>query len=106
MSRTAPLVQRIGLAIVATGLIAGAGVYVSASSDPDADLVAQQREMREVARLGGTATVQTVKFNLWLSSMWHGERLAFTLALLGLVVGGVFWKVGELMGEEVDEDDA
>jgi hypothetical protein len=58
--------------------------------------------MREVARLGGTATVQAVRFNLWLASLWHGERLAGTLAVLGLAVGGAFWRIGGLMGEEVD----
>jgi hypothetical protein len=100
MSTPHRLVQRIGLAIIATGLIAAAGVYVSASADPAADLVAQQREMRELARLGGTAAVQTVKFNLWLASLWHGERLAATLAVLGLLVGGACWRVGVLMGEE------
>ena len=100
MSTTHRLVQRAGLAIIATGLIVGAGVYVSASADPDADLVAQQREMREVARHGGTATVQTVKFNLWLASLWHGESLGLTLAVLGLVVGGACWRIGSLMGED------
>ncbi len=100
MSTSHRLVQRIGLAIIAIGLVAAACVYVSASAGPSADLVAQQREMRELARLGGTAAVQTVKFNLWLGSLWHGERLAFTLAVLGLVVGGACWRVGVLMGEE------
>src|SRR5471032_1089304 len=94
------LVQRLGLALVATGLIAGAALYASAAADPDADAVAQQREMREVARLGGTAAVQTVKFNLWLASLWHGERLGLTLAVLGFVVGGACWRIGSLMGEE------
>ena len=96
-------VQRLGLAVIAFGLIAGAAAYITASADPDADAIAQQREMQQVERLGGKATVQTVKFNLWLGSLWHGERLAGTLALLGLVVGGACWKIGELMAEEVDE---
>ena len=99
---TPRLVQRLGLAIIAIGLIAGAAAYLTASADPEADQLAEQREMRQVARLGGTATVQTVKFNLWLGSLWHGERLGGTLALLGLVVGGACWKIGELMGEDVD----
>src|SRR5471032_1467434 len=101
MSSTPRLVQRLGLALIATGLVAGAAVhFYAAAADPDADAMAQQREMREVARLGGTATVQTVKFNLWLASLWHGERLGWTLALLGLVVGGACWHVGGLMGED------
>ena len=100
-SMTTPrLVQRLGLAIIVLGLVAGAVVYATASADPEADQVAQQREMRELARLGGTATVQTVKFQQWVDSLWHGERLAGTLAVLGLVVGGACWKLGELMAEE------
>ena len=97
-------VQRLGLVIVAAGLIAAVAVHITAAADPQADEIAQQREMQQVERLGGTATVQTVKFNLWLGSLWHGERLAFTLAVLGLVVGGACWKIGSLMGEE-DVDD-
>ena len=106
MPSNARLVQRIGLAIVAAGLVAGAGVYVSATADPEADAIAQQREMREVERLGGTATVQTVKFNRWLASMWQGQNLAVTLAVLGLMLGGAFWWVGGLMAEEVDANEA
>ena len=94
------LVQRLGLAIAALGLIAALAVHLTAGTDPDADPVAQQREMRELARLGGTATVQTVKFDRWLGSLWHGERLAGTLAVLGLILGGACWKIGELMAED------
>ena len=97
-------VQRFGLAVIAIGLIAAAAVHFTAGADADTDALAQQREMRELARLGGTATVQTVKFNRWLGSLWHGERLAGTLAVLGLLVGGACWKIGELMAEEVDDE--
>jgi hypothetical protein len=100
MSTTARLVQRLGLAVAAVGLVAGLVVYETAGADTDVDLVAQQREMRQVARLGGTATVQAVKFNGWLASLWQGRRLAFTLAVLGLVVGGACWQIGSLMGED------
>ena len=100
MPANASLVQRTGLALVAAGLIAGAAVYLGASADPEADAVAQQREMREVERLGGTASVRTVKFNQWLGSLWHGQRLGWTLAALGLLVGGACWRVGVLMAED------
>ena len=93
-------VQRAGLAIIAIGVVAGAAVHFTAGGDDASDDLMQQREMQQVARLGGTATVQTVKFNLWLGSLWHGQRLGLTLAVLGLVVGGACWKIGELMGEE------
>ena len=97
-------VQRLGLAVIAIGLIAAAAAYFTAGADADTDALAQQREMRELERLGGTATAQTVRFNQWLGSLWHGERLAGTLAVLGLLVGGACWKIGELMAEEVDDE--
>ena len=106
MSSNARLVQRIGLAILAAGLVAGAGAYVSATADPEADAISQQREMREVERLGGTATVQTVKLDQWLASMWQGRNLGVTLAVLGLLLGGAFWWIGGLMAEDVDPRDA
>jgi len=102
------LVRRLGLALVALGLLAGLAVHISAGAgdQADTDLVARQREMRELQRLGGMATVQTVKFDQWLASLWHGERLAGTLAMLGLIAGGACWWIGGLMGEEPDAADS
>jgi hypothetical protein len=100
MSDTPRLLQRIALAIALAGLVSGAAVYLRASADPELDALTQQREMNQVARLGGTATVQTVKFDLWLASLWHGQRLGLTLAALGMLVGFVVWRVGLLMSEE------
>jgi hypothetical protein len=96
-------VKAAGLAMLVIGLVAAACVFFVAAPGVDADLVAQQREMREVARLGGTAAVQTVKLHLWFASLWHGERLAWTLALLSLAVGGSCFYVAGLMDEDVEE---
>jgi len=95
------LVQRLGLAIAAAGLVAGgAVVVVAANPDADVDPVARQREMRELDRLGGKATVQAVKLDQWLGSLFHGQALGVTLAVLGPVIGGACRHVGGLMGEE------
>jgi ABC-type nitrate/sulfonate/bicarbonate transport system permease component len=94
------VVQRLGLAIAALGLVAAAAVHFAAAADDAADPVEHRHEMREVARLGGAATVRTVEFDQWLASMWHGQGLAVTLAVFGLVVGGACWKIGGLMAEE------
>jgi hypothetical protein len=106
MSTNSRLVQRLGLAIAAFGLAAAAIAYVRAAPDAEVDAVEHQREMRELERLGGSASVHTAEFDQWLGSLWHGRRLAGTLAVLGLLAGGAFWRVGGLMGEEVDEDEA
>lgn len=104
VTSNARLVQRLGLAIVAAGLAAAAAVHVRGADDPEVDAVEHQREMRELERLGGTASVRTAQFDQWLSSLWHGRRLAGTLAALALVVGGGCWRVGALMGEGAEDD--
>jgi hypothetical protein len=100
MADTPRLLQRVALAIAVAGVVSGAAVYLRASADPELDSLTQQREMNQVARLGGTATVQTVKFDLWLGSLWHGQRLGLTLAALGMLVGVLVWRIGLLMSEE------
>ena len=105
MSSNARLVRRLGLAIAALGLAAAALACVrGGTDDAEVDAVEHQREMRELERLGGTASVRTAEFDQWLSSLWHGRRLAGTLAVLALVVGGACWRVGGLMGEGAEED--
>ena len=106
MSANARLVQRAGLAVVAVFLVLAAAAWVQAGPDDEVDAVEHQREMQQLERLGGRASVQTAEFDRWLSSLWHGRRLAGTLAVLGLVVGGACWRVGALMAEGDDEDAA
>ena len=100
MSSNARLVQRAGLAVVAVFLVLAAAAWAQAGPDDEVDAVEHQREMQQLERLGGRASVQTAEFDQWLSSLWHGRRLAGTLAVLGLVVGGACWRVGGLMAED------
>jgi len=100
MSSNALLLKRAGLAIAAVGLVLAAAAWVHAGPDEELDAVEHRREMQQLERLGGRASVQTAEFDRWLSSLWHGRRLAVTLAVLGLVVGGACWRVGGLMDED------
>ncbi len=40
----------------------------------------------DVEEIGGKSAVLAIEFNHWLGSLWHGRRLAYTLASLS--VGG------------------
>ena len=56
----------------------------------------------------GMAMVYAVRFNEWLSSLWHGKRLAVTVAVLAMVIAlACFW-VANLMSlscpENSDDD--
>jgi hypothetical protein len=94
-----------GALILVLGWIASAVVFVRAQREdaarPDTISAAEQFQ---IERLGGKATARTVEFDHWLASLWHGERLAWTLAVLALAIGGSCMYVAGLMGEAVDAE--
>jgi hypothetical protein len=63
---------------------------------------ASSRELRQLERLGGKAAVLTFKFNRWLTSLWSGRPLAYTLAALTLLVTLGCLHVAGLMMEATD----
>ncbi|MFH0130116.1 hypothetical protein [Variovorax sp. EL159] len=65
-------------------------------------LDASKRELQEVERMGGKATVWMVESEAWLGSLFHGKRLAYTLAVLSTAVAGVCIYLAALAAEEVD----
>ena len=109
MPASLPPHQRVRLAgwiVLVVGWIAAAAVYLSARTDEaggDLGDLARQREMQQLERLGGRASVQATRLDDWLSSLWHGRRLAGTLAVLSLVVAAGCLHVGGLMAEDVDD---
>jgi len=63
---------------------------------------------RSIELFGGKAMIPMVRFNQWLGSLWHGERLAFTMGVLSIVVAlACFWVarlVSERTAGDQDED--
>jgi len=96
-------IRLAGLLVLVFGLLAAAGVIMSATLThaPDIPGLAQS-ESRTLERIGGKATARTVVFDDWLASLWHGERLGWTLAVLSLVIGGACLYVAGLMDEKVE----
>jgi hypothetical protein len=103
--------RRAGIAILAAGLAAAAVAYVRASAAaPEADpyLIAPDQTKvydLQMERLGGQANVMGAEFQQWLGSLWHGRRLAGTLAVLS-VAGclGCFY-LGDLLSVPLPPDD-
>jgi hypothetical protein len=85
---------RIGVFILVTGLLAAALVYrrVTAaeglrSADGQAYLL-MPRETKayedQMERMGGKANILATELREWFASLWHGRRLAYTLATLAI----------------------
>ena len=92
--------------MVVVGWIAAAAVLVTASRPDEPDIPGLARSQAgTLERIGGKATARTVAFDDWLASLWHGERLGWTLALLSLAVGGSCLYVAGLMDETVVGND-
>jgi hypothetical protein len=92
-----------GVLVLVLGWFAAALVFVAARRADDARADAfSPSEHYQLERLGGKAAARAVEFDRWFASLWHGERLARTLALLSLAVGGSCLYLAGLMGEATD----
>ena len=46
-----------------------------------------------------------MQFNAWLSSLWHGKRLAYSLATLSVAVAYTLYRVAQLLSTPLDDED-
>lgn len=102
--RPSRTVRRAGMAVLVVGLLAALAIRLTARP-PDFEDGVDAHEAGAIARIGGTATVRTVELDQWLASLWHGERLAWTIAVLSAIVGAACFYVAGLMDEDVGDDE-
>jgi hypothetical protein len=107
--------RRAALAVLVLGLLAGLTIYFTANTGNAPDGVRYQivngqtftvdnsREMQELARLGGKSAVMAYQFSQWFDSLWHGQRLAFTVCILCVALAFACWHIASLMAEESTE---
>jgi hypothetical protein len=89
---TVRLANRITAAIVLTGFVASGVIFVAARpvealvDDP----LLNKKYIMELERYGGRANVASAEFMQWFRSLWEGQTLAYTIAVLALVAAFVF----------------
>jgi hypothetical protein len=87
--------QMIAFGILIVGLITAVGLYVAAARSTD-DMVVYEIEhskqyQRTLELYGGKANVIAVEITQWFDSLWHGTRLAYTVACATVLLAGGFW---------------
>ena len=106
-------VRWFGYAVVVIGWLAAAIVYIASPSQADPGVEGERivggqvfsadgssaRELQQLERLGGKAAVLTFRFDRWFMSLWSGRPLAFTLAVLSLLVAAGCLRIAGLMDE-------
>ncbi len=102
-----PVSRRLRLAAVAilvVGLAAAVWIYLNAAAPADGagnPLEESKQYVRTLELYGGKANVLAVELREWFDSLWHGTRLAYTVACSSVLLAGAFW-----LGAAASETDA
>jgi len=93
-------------AILTIGLGSAVVIYVTASPPPPYPLgydpFTSKKYVRDLERYGGKINVLAVAFSQWVASLWHGQQLAYTLAVLTLVLACIVWFIGAHSAPDLD----
>ena len=102
--------QRLRLAayaLLVLGWLAAIGVYLAAvhgaadsAAQGEDSLERSAQELLQLERIGGKSMVRILDFERWVGSLWHGQRLAATLAVLTTIVVLLCLYIADLIGED------
>ena len=95
------VIRNWGTAILIVGLVAAALIYVFASEDRDLEVAAEiaggRMYQHNLELMGGKLGVLLADVDDWFASLWHGKRLAGTIAVLAIVAGAACFWIASLM---------
>jgi hypothetical protein len=73
-------------------------LYATAAPPPQNPLgydpFASKKYLRELEMYGGKINIIAVEFRQWFVSLWRGKRLAYTIALLTVLLASLLWRMG------------
>jgi hypothetical protein len=94
--------QMTAVAVLIVGLIIAVGIYVSAGSTDDMiayEIEHSKQYQRTLELYGGKANVMAVEITQWLDSLWHGTRLAYTVACASVLMAAGCWLAAALVDD-------
>jgi hypothetical protein len=81
-------------AILVIGFLAALVIYLTAQPPPENPLgydpLDTKKYLHDLEVYGGKANVFAAEVREWFDSLWHGKRLAFTVAVLTGITAGAF----------------
>ena len=84
--------------ILTMGLCIAIFIYVTASPTPyqplGYDPFDSKTYVRELEVYGGKMNILAVEFRQWLARLWRGKPLAYTIALLTVLLASLLWRLG------------
>src|SRR5437870_2266307 len=85
----------VAAAILVVGLTGAIWIYLAAAPVTGDALGYNAAESKQYLRTmelyGGKANVLAAELRQWFEGLWHGTRLAYTVACATVLLAGVFW---------------
>lgn len=92
-----------GIAAFVAGVIAAVIIYAR-TPPPDSAVsmysIADPRYQIELQQIGGNAAVLMAQFHQWFDGLWHGNALAYTVAVLGAAIAAACFFIGYFFADE------
>ena len=93
---TAPLKRchTITASILAAGLGCAVIIYLTAAEtpyNPFDEFEKSKKFAYELERMGGKAALVANDFNKWFAGLWQGETLAYTVAIITMVIAAGYY---------------
>jgi len=99
--------QLVTSLIVTIGFGSAIVIYLTAPPPPGDipgyDPQETKQYLREMERYGGKANVMASEFNQWFASLWHGKRLAVTVACLTVVTAVTYLVAATPLPPDADD---
>jgi hypothetical protein len=94
------LLRYCGAAILFVGLLVAELIYIFAGNNADADaadeIASGRAYQHNLEVMGGKFASLSVDFDRWFMSLWHGRPLAYTVAMLAVVIAGACFVLAHL----------
>lgn len=103
MTNAKKRVQRIAGAILAAGLLCAAAIYLTAgepAENPLSGQVETKAYERSLELYGGKANLLAEQFSQWFHGLWHGKTLAFTVAVISVLVALLYYFIASPLPPE------
>jgi hypothetical protein len=93
----------ITVVILSVGFSSAATIYLTAGEapyDPFAEFEKSKKFAYELERMGGKAALVANDFNRWFAGLWQGESLAYSIAVITIIIAAVYYFIATSLEAE------
>ena len=105
-----PRYKVVTILMLLVGLGSALAIYLTAGSPDEIGMVEEYEESKRFAHdlelYGGKANLIANKFSRWFEGLWHGQSLAYTVAVLTVVIAVGYFLVASRLAAHAASDAA